>query len=143
VQSAENWLEDYGSGSLENGAARIALEPAFGDTVNTGVEYHVFLTPGGDCKGLYVTNKTAAGFEVHELGGGKASIPFDYKVVARRLGHETERLVDVTAQLKQEYDSAHPKPLPDGREKAALRERAKIAGHFRRLPTRKPQPESR
>jgi hypothetical protein len=110
VQSAENWLEDYGSGRLLEGSVTINLDPAFTDTVNTGVDFHVFLTPGGDCKGLYVTNKTATSFEVHELGGGAASIPFDYKIVAKRRGHENERLVDVTARMKLEAAANHPKP---------------------------------
>jgi hypothetical protein len=29
-----------------------------GETVNTGLDYHVFLTPNGDCKGLYVSQKS-------------------------------------------------------------------------------------
>jgi hypothetical protein len=114
VQSAENWLEDYGAGQLQDGKAMIELDPAFAETVNTGVEFHVFLTPGGDCKGLYVTNKTTNGFEVHELGGGNSSISFDYKIVAKRSGHEAERLVDVTDRVKLEADAAHPKPMATG-----------------------------
>jgi len=111
VQSAENWVEDYGSGQLNHGSATIALDPAFADTVNANVEFHVFLTPGDDCKGLYVTHKTAAGFEVHELGGGLASIPFDYKIVAKRRGLEQQRLVDVTARMKSESEAVRFKPL--------------------------------
>jgi hypothetical protein len=45
VQSPENWFEDFGSGSLTNGAVTIKLDPTFAQTVNTGTEYHVFLTP--------------------------------------------------------------------------------------------------
>jgi hypothetical protein len=80
------------------------------------VEFHVFLTPGGDCKGLYVTNKTAGSFEVHELGGGMSSIAFDYKIVAKRNGLEAQRLVDVTERMKSEAErvrfKALDKPLP-------------------------------
>jgi hypothetical protein len=111
VQSAENWLEDYGSGQLVNGGVTVTLDPLFAETVNTGVEFHVFLTPGGDCKGLYVANKTSTSFEVHELGGGATSIPFDFKIVAKRRGHENERLVDVTERMNFEANAAHPKPL--------------------------------
>lgn len=113
VQSAENWLEDYGSGQLSHGGVTIKLDPTFVDTVNTGVDFHVFLTPGGDCKGLYVTNKTANSFEVHELGGGATSIAFDYKIVAKRRGHETERLVDVTDRMQLEATAAHFRRLPE------------------------------
>lgn len=112
VQSAENWLEDYGSGQLNHGGVTVTLDPVFADTVNTGVDFHVFLTPGGDCKGLYVTSKTASSFEVHELGGGTSTIPFDYKIVAKRRGHETERLVDVTDRMRLEANAAHFKRLP-------------------------------
>jgi hypothetical protein len=125
VQSAENWLEDYGSGQLSHGSVTVALDPAFAETVNTGVEFHVFLTPGGDCKGLYVSNKTANSFEVHELGGGTSSISFDYKIVAKRLGHENERLVDVTDRMRLETEAARLKPLADGPAKTMLRQRAK------------------
>lgn len=100
MQSAESWLEDAGTAELHNGVARVDLESTFGQTINAGVEYHVFLTPNGDCKGLYVTAKSASGFEVHELGGGTSSIAFDYRIMAKRLGHENERLVDVTERSK-------------------------------------------
>jgi len=111
VQSAENWVEDYGSGQLNGGSATVTVEPAFSETVNTDVEFHVFLTPGGDCKGLYVTNKTAGSFEVHELGGGTSSIPFDYKIVAKRSGMEEERLVDVTERMRSEDEMSRFKKL--------------------------------
>jgi hypothetical protein len=114
VQSAENWLEDYGGGQLQNGSATVALDPAFANTVNTGVEFHVFLTPKGDCEGLYVANQTSTSFEVHELRKGQSNVAFDYKIVAKRSGHEAERLVDVTDRMKLEAASSHFKPLPDG-----------------------------
>jgi len=99
MQAAENWFEDAGSGQLANGAAVIHLEATFAETVNTGVEYHVFLTPNGDCKGLYVTQKSPTSFEVHELGGGTSSIAFDYRIMAKRRGFEAVRLEDRTAAL--------------------------------------------
>lgn len=125
VQSAENWIEDYGSGELKNGSATVTLDSAFAQTINTGVEFHVFLTPGGDCKGLYVTHKTGNSFEVHEIGGGTANIPFDYKVAAKRFGHENERLIDVTDRMKLESDAAHHRPLPDGPTRQMLELRAR------------------
>jgi hypothetical protein len=70
MQAADNWFEDAGSGQLSDGSATIALDPTFAQTVNTSAGYHVFLTPNGDCKGLYVSQKSATSFEVHELGGG-------------------------------------------------------------------------
>ena len=100
VESPENWFEDFGSGKLTNGAAVIDLEATFSQTVNTGMDYHVFLTPNDECKGLYVTRKTAGSFEVRELGGGKSEVDFDYRIVARRKGYESIRLADKTKQIE-------------------------------------------
>jgi len=99
VQAAENWNEDAGSARLANGSAVVKLESTFAQTINSGVEYHVFLTPNGDCKGLYVTNKMPNSFEVRELGGGTASIAFDYRIMAHRRGYENVRLADQTERL--------------------------------------------
>ncbi len=100
VEAPENWFEDAGSGQLSGGAATVTLEPTFAETVNTGVEYHVFLTPKGDCKGVYVANETPQSFEVHELSGGRSSIAFDYRIMARRKGYETIRLADKTKNFE-------------------------------------------
>jgi hypothetical protein len=95
VESPENWFEDFGTAQLQGGATRVSLEPGFLQTVDTAADYHVFLTPKGDCHGLYVAGTTSAGFEVRELGGGNASITFDYRIVAHRRGFENVRLQDV------------------------------------------------
>jgi len=107
VEAADNWFEDAGSGQLANGSATIALDQVFAQTVNGGVDYHVFITPNGECEGLYVIHKNAQGFEVHELHGGHANIAFDYRIMARRKGFERVRMQDVTedfAHMKQESD---------------------------------------
>ncbi len=99
ISSPEHWFEDAGSGQLSNGEAVVTIEAVFGETVNTGMEYHVFLTPNGDCKGLYVTQKSPVSFVVRELGGGTSSIGFDYRIMAKRKGFEQLRLVDKTEQM--------------------------------------------
>ncbi len=96
IESPKNWFEDFGSEHLSNGIAVIQLEPDYAQTINTKLEYHVFLTPNGDCKGLYVTRKTESSFEVHEMGGGTSSIDFDYRIVALRKDYENVRLADHT-----------------------------------------------
>ncbi|MBV8674146.1 MAG: hypothetical protein JOZ33_11985, partial [Acidobacteriaceae bacterium] len=96
MESPQHWFEDFGAGRLENGSAAVALEPTFAETVNGASDYHVFLTPEGDCRGLYVSRKTASGFEVRELGGGQSTVAFDYRIVALRRGFENVRLEDVT-----------------------------------------------
>jgi hypothetical protein len=101
TQSTENWFEDAGSGQLSSGSAHVVFDPTFAQTVNTGVEYHVFLTPRGDCEGLYVGSQTAQGFEVHELRGGSSNIAFDYRIMAKRNGFENVRLADVTKKSQE------------------------------------------
>jgi hypothetical protein len=101
VQSPENWFEDFGSGTLANGAATVALDPTFASTVNTTTDYHVFLTPRGECEGLYIANTTATSFEVRELHHGSSSVAFDYRIVAKRAGYENQRLEDVTERYQK------------------------------------------
>ncbi len=99
IQSPESWFEDFGSAQLSGGEAVVNIESMFGETVNTGVDYHVFLTPNGDCKGLYVAQKSATSFVVRELGGGTSSLAFDYRIAAKRRGYEQVRLADKTKEL--------------------------------------------
>jgi hypothetical protein len=101
VQSTENWIEDFGSGELRAGVATVTIDPEFAQTVNTEISYHIYLTPNGDTKGLYVTEKQPGSFVVREAGGGQSNIAFDYRIVAKRKGHESERLVDVTEQNRR------------------------------------------
>lgn len=110
IQAPDNWFEDFGSASLSSGLATVRLEPRFAQTVNTGMEYHVFLTPKGECEGLFVTSETPAGFEVRELHQGHSNVAFDYRVVARRRGYEGIRLADETTEMKA--------PVPDSRARS-------------------------
>lgn len=114
-ESPQNWFEDFGSGHLGGGTASIALEPIFAQTVDTASDYHVFLTPEGDCRGLYVTNKSARGFEVHELGGGQSNVAFAYRIVALRRGYESVRLADLTEAMSKARALPTPLSTPGNR----------------------------
>lgn len=94
VESPEHWFEDFGTGQLTNGQAVITIEPIFAQTVNLTDDYHVFLTPLGDCA-LYVKEKSPSSFSVRAMGGQTCSIAFDYRIVAKRLGYEDVRLAEV------------------------------------------------
>jgi hypothetical protein len=61
-------------------------------TIDRQVNYLVFITPQGESRGLYVTNKTSTGFEVRENGNGASSIAFDYRIVAKPYGELSKRL---------------------------------------------------
>jgi hypothetical protein len=115
VEASENWFEDFGTAKLENGSAVVHIDPTFARTVDTRLEYHVFLTPRGDCKGLYVSSEGETSFEVRELSGGAANIPFTFRVVAKRKGYADQRLVRVsTGQLTaMASPAAESEPVSD------------------------------
>jgi hypothetical protein len=105
MESPQVWFEDFGSAGLVGGVATVDLDSKFVQTVNTTLAYHVFLTPTGDCHGLYVAQKSPTSFEVRELGGGETSVGFDYRIVALRAGYESTRMpaakLPVAAKLTQ------------------------------------------
>ncbi|MBN1139063.1 MAG: hypothetical protein JXM73_20960 [Anaerolineae bacterium] len=95
VQSPEAWIEDFGTAALVDGAATVAIEPVFAQTVNLEEDYHVYLTPLCDeAVLLFVTAKDADSFAVQgvTLDGTPSQCAFDYRVVVRRLGYEDMRL---------------------------------------------------
>jgi hypothetical protein len=94
VESPESWFEDFGEATLVNGQTRIDLDPDFAALVD-GDHYHVFLTPYGDCSGLYASSRTARGFDVAEMRGGTSNLGFSYRVVARRKDIVGQRLPKV------------------------------------------------
>lgn len=81
-ESPEVLLQDYGKGQLVNGKAHVTIDPDFAKNI-TG-EIRVFVQLEGDCKGVYVTNKSNTGFDVYELAGGKSNVPFTYTIVGNR-----------------------------------------------------------
>jgi hypothetical protein len=116
MASPECWLEDFGSSNLVDGAADVALDAVFSAAVRTD-NYKVFVVPEGDCRGLYVAAKGEQGFTVRELQGGTASVPFGYRVVARRQDVDAPRLaeVDLSPLLSEARQST-----PRGARKALI-----------------------
>ncbi len=86
VESPEILFTDYGFGELVNGKGVVKLDPIYTKNiiVDSNNRMKVFVQLEGDCKGVYVTNKTAEGFEVQELQGGTSNVTFSYEVVANR-----------------------------------------------------------
>jgi len=89
-ESSEVWFSDYGFGKLENGIAIVGIDPLFAQTVNLQEPYHVFVQAYGDAE-LYVSKRTSTQFEVH-FREGEADVEFSYRIVAKRLGFEQQRL---------------------------------------------------
>jgi hypothetical protein len=91
IESPESWFEDFGTARLAKGRARVTIEARFAQSIRRD-EYHVFVTPEGDSNGLYVAQKGRNAFEVREQRGGRSSIEFSYRIVARRADVPRSRL---------------------------------------------------
>jgi hypothetical protein len=70
---------------MVGGTTHVDIDPAFARMMDLHSMYLVFLTPLGDSRGLYVRRRTASGFDVAEDDGGKSTLDFDYRLVARPL----------------------------------------------------------
>ncbi len=105
AQTTEPVIEDFGNGQLVNGVANVRLEASFADAITDRAAYMVFITPDGDSRGLYVTQKTMQGFVVRESGGGTSNIAFDYRIVSRPAAATQPRMYAI---------SGRPSLLPRG-----------------------------
>jgi len=92
-ESPEVMFEDFGSGQMVGGFARIDLDPIFLQTVTINEQHpmRVFVTLNDDSFGVYV-QKFDDHFVVRELRNGIGNARFDYRIVANRKGLENLRL---------------------------------------------------
>jgi hypothetical protein len=114
MESPEHWFEDFGSAKLARGRAVVKLDANFAKVIKRG-DYRVFVTPEGDCRGLYVRRKSANRFEVRELTGGKSSVAFSYRIVGRRKDikrHQRFAKFDTRLPLPAAPARAPRKPVP-------------------------------
>jgi hypothetical protein len=129
AQPSAALIEDVGRGRLERGVATVGLAPAVAAVVQ-GDDYDVFLTEYDNHQALYVTRRTAQGFEVRAKDAPTASGTFSYRVVARVRGAQAagERApaplhvptIPVpqgvpTLPVGRETPSSPPAPKPDAR----------------------------
>jgi hypothetical protein len=80
----ETVITDYGTGQLINGRCHIEIDPLITKRIFVSREYpvKVFIQLEEDCKGVYVTNKSASGFDVVELMGGTSDAAFSWSFTA-------------------------------------------------------------
>jgi hypothetical protein len=109
ARTSEPTIDDVGEATLRAGSAHVALDPAFANAIDTAKPYVVMLTPEGDA-GLYVTSRTAGGFDVRQLGGGHSSISFAYRIVAKPYGVRDERLPFHSDPAVSQVAHLHPTP---------------------------------
>jgi hypothetical protein len=112
VESAESQFEDFGEARLSKGRAKVRLDRDFAAVADTR-HYHVFLTAYGDSNGLYVTNRTAQGFEVREQGSGTSGVRFSYRVVAKRKHVTTKRFQKIKKPATPKLPASMAAPETD------------------------------
>jgi hypothetical protein len=89
----ENAVYTRGTARLVAGQARVPLGETFQWVANPDLGLTTYLTPHGDCLGLYVESLTSEELVVRELGGGTSDILFDYLVFGLRAGFERAAVV--------------------------------------------------
>ena len=60
--------------------------------VTQRANYLVFLTPEADCRCLYIAQKSGSTFTVQDLQGGRSTLQFEYRIVAKPCGENGSRL---------------------------------------------------
>jgi hypothetical protein len=91
-RESEPTISFDGEAQLVRGAARVVLDPSIGDNADKKAGYAVFLTPEGSSQGLHVSAKSPHGFSVVENAGGRSTLAFAYRVVAKASGAPLSRL---------------------------------------------------
>jgi hypothetical protein len=100
-QSSQPMIEDNGEAQLVNGAAYVRVDPGFANVVDQRSNYSVSITPEGNSNGLFVTQKTLNGFAVRENNGGRSTLAFEYRIVAKPFGSTAKRLPMVDVSLRR------------------------------------------
>jgi hypothetical protein len=118
LESTESWFEDFGEAVLEGASTSVPLDPEFLALVD-GRDYHVFLTAYGPAQ-LYVEKRGDSAFQVAALPTDRdasPSVPFSYRVVARRKDVEGRRLEKVeVARLEKTPPPVEHAKVPEPRE---------------------------
>lgn len=111
VESPECWFEDFGRARLVRGRTRVRLDRAFAEVIKTA-DYHVFLSPEGPSHGVYVSRRSRNGFEVREQHPGASTVPFSYRIVARRKDVDAPRFKRVKLPELPKLPSRPPTVKP-------------------------------
>jgi hypothetical protein len=123
-EAPEIFLMDYGRGQLVNGKAHVKLDPIFAKNiiVNDSFPLYVNIQLEGDCKGVYVTNKTNEGFDVIELQGGQSNVPFTYSITAHRRDYINPETGELISKHQGVRFPLAPKPMPIEQLKRDMKE---------------------
>jgi hypothetical protein len=131
VESPKVTVEDWGIAQLKNGKAFVGFSEEFVALISDKAEYAVFLTPEGECNGLYVSKKEFYGFEVKELNNGKSNIHFSWHAKAIRIGDEETQVLEeptpTEPEKRKEWEAKRRESAQKKEEDRLNRMKQKIA----------------
>ena len=108
LEGPEAAAYERGTASLENGEIFVEFTEHFG-LVGNPKTMTVILTPlSSETYGLAVVEKTASGFKVKELMGGKGNFQFDWEVKAVRKGYENFRVIRDANEIRPVQNDSVP-----------------------------------
>lgn len=99
-ETAEYYFGDIGSNKLKDGKCKIEIEEIFAETVNTNIEYQVFLQAYGNAN-IWVSERHQDYFIVE----GTDDIEFGWELKAKRKGYEYTRLEEHEVQTMEELEA--------------------------------------
>jgi hypothetical protein len=95
-------IEDFGEAILISGHAYVRLDRDFASAMARGTPYLVFITPQTPVRSpLYVTRKTALGFDVGQAYPERTAVTFDYRIVARRYAGQAQQPRGIPPTLRR------------------------------------------
>jgi hypothetical protein len=127
-EAPEMFFMDFGAGQLVNGRARVDLDPRLlaNVTIDAAHPMRVFIQLEEDenTRGVVVKNKTATGFDVVEIQGGRSNLPFQWQVVVNR-ADEVLPSGRVSRNADVRFQEAAPAAATGGDEGAGVRGRTR------------------
>lgn len=109
-ETAEYYFGDIGKAKTDdNGQVLIQLDPLFLETVNTSIQYHVFVSPYDNAT-VWVEQMDRGSFIVKS---SKPNVEFSWEIKAKRLGYEDTRLEITQKEIPKEL-------IPEYKEKGIL-----------------------
>ncbi|MBW6482103.1 MAG: hypothetical protein K0B10_03495 [Vicingaceae bacterium] len=111
-EAPEVLFMDYGVGQLSGGRTHIEIDPILAKNLHVDKNHpiKIFVQLEGDCNGVYVTNKSATGFDVIELNGGTSNVSFSWSLVGNR-ANEVYSYSNGTTRVS-DYASERFNPAP-------------------------------
>jgi len=77
-----------GTAKLAGGEAIVEFERLFVEAISPEIPIKITVSPSGECRQLYVSERSAQGFVVRESFDGSSDVEFDWIAIGRRLGYE-------------------------------------------------------